>query len=404
MSLDNLLDGYTYPWLIVLAGGIAATLVALLAHGLLFALLRRLARSSVFASTIVEFSAAPARAVLPLLALQLVIAEAPRDLPFGTLATHTLAILLIATLTWLALRVIGALGEAVVRLHPASVSDNLQARRVQTQTRVLTRTVKLFVLLIGAGSVLMTFPEMRQLGTSLLASAGVAGLVAGIAARPVLGNLIAGLQIALTQPIRLDDVVIIENEWGRIEEITATYVVVKIWDQRRLVVPLQWIIEHPFQNWTRTGSQLLGTVFLWLDYGVPMAALRAELQRVCSEAPEWDGRVAMIQVTEANERAIQLRALVSAADASKAWDLRCRVREALIEYLRREHPESLPRVRATIDRTEEPLTTEPPSTPPLHAGKGDSAAIKEPTHPEVQAIGDARASDEAQDETTGKGG
>ncbi|HYH43628.1 MAG TPA: mechanosensitive ion channel family protein [Burkholderiales bacterium] len=404
MSLDDLLDGYTYPWLVVLAGSIVATLVALIAHGLLFALLRRLSRLSVFASTIVEFSAAPARAVLPLLALQLVIAEAPPDLPFRILATHTLAILLIAALTWLALKVIGALGEAVVRLNPASVSDNLQARRVQTQTRVLTRTVKLFVLLIGAGSVLMTFPEMRQLGTSLLASAGVAGLVAGIAARPVLGNLIAGLQIALTQPIRLDDVVIIENEWGRIEEITATYVVVKIWDERRLVVPLQWIIEHPFQNWTRTGSQLLGTVFLWLDYGVPMAELRAELQRVCSEAPEWDGRVAMIQVTEANERAIQLRALVSAADASKAWDLRCRVREALIEYLRREHPESLPRVRATIDRTEEPLTTEATNTPPLQAGKGDSAAIKEPTHPEVQAIGDARASAEAQDETTGKGG
>jgi len=358
----------------------------------------------VLASAVVEFSAAPARVALPLLALQFVIAAAPDDLRFRALVAHILAILLIAALTWLVLRVIGAIGEGVVRLHPASVSDNLQARRIQTQTRVLTRSVKLFVLLIGAASVLMTFPGMRQLGASLLASAGVAGLVAGIAARPVLGNLIAGLQIAVAQPIRLDDVVIIENEWGRIEEITATYVVVKIWDERRLVVPLQWMIEHPFQNWTRTGSQLLGTVFLWLDYRVPLAPMRSELERVCKDAPEWDGRVAMIQVTEANERAIQIRALVSAVDASKAWDLRCRVREALIDFLQREHPEALPRMRAEIERAHEQPSTQTPQTPPTRAGKGESSAIKRPTHDEVQAVGDARAAGGAQDGTTGKGG
>jgi len=402
MNFHDLLDGYTYPWLTVAAGGIVAAMVALLAHAAIFALLRRLVKFSVFASAVVEFSAAPARAALPLLALQLVIAEAPVELRFRALVAHILAILLIAALTWLALRVIGAIGEAVVRLHPVSASDNLQARRIQTQTRVLTRTVKLFVLVIGAASVLMTFPGMRQLGTSLLASAGVAGLVAGIAARPVLGNLIAGLQIALTQPIRLDDVVIMENEWGRIEEITATYVVVKIWDERRLVVPLQWVIEHPFQNWTRTESQLLGTVFLWLDYRVPLAPLRAELERVCNDAPEWDGRVAMIQVTEASERGIQLRALVSAADAPRAWDLRCRVREALVEFLQRECPEALPRVRAEIDSTDEHLSTEARGLSAPRPGKGDSSAIREPTHEEV-ARG-ARASADAQDATTGKGG
>lgn len=404
MQLYDLLDGYTYPWLTVLIGGSAAATVALLAHAALFAALRRLTKFSVFASAVVEFAAAPARAVLPLLALQLVIAEAPTELPFRALAVHTLAILLIAALTWLALRVIGAIGGAVVLLHPASVSDNLQARRVQTQTRVLSRTVKFLVLLIGAASVLMTFPGMRQLGASLLASAGVAGLVAGIAARPVLGNLIAGLQIALTQPIRLDDVVIMENEWGRIEEITATYVVVKIWDERRLVAPLQWVIEHPFQNWTRTGSELLGTVFLWLDYRVPLAPLRAELERVCKDAPEWDRRVAMIQVTDANERAIQLRALVSAADAPKAWDLRCRVREALIAFLQCEYPQALPRLRAEIERREREAPMEAAEAPPARAGKGDSSAIKKPTHPEVEAAGDARASADAQDATTGKGG
>jgi len=304
---------------------------------------------------------------------------------------------LIAAFTWLAMRAVRAGGEAVIRLHPANVGDNLQARRVQTQSRVLTRTLMFFVLLIGAAAALMTFPGMRQIGASLLASAGVAGLVAGIAARPVLANLIAGLQIALTQPIRLDDVVIMEGEWGRIEEITATYVVVKIWDERRLIVPLQHVIEHPFQNWTRTGSQLLGTVFLWLDYRVPIAPLRAELKRICEAAPEWDGRVALIQVTDTSERGIQLRALVSTPDASTGWDLRCRVREALLDFLQREYPEALPRLRAEVEQMEKQADSRrPPSPPPLAAGKGDSSAIKKPGHPEVAAAHDERAEAPAQ--------
>jgi small-conductance mechanosensitive channel len=401
--LEFLYD-YTYPWLTIGIIGTAAAALALIAHSVLFAALRRLSRFSTIASTVVEYAAAPSRLVLPLLVLQFVIASAPRDLSLRAVAVHALAIMLIAALTWAAMRVIGAVGEAVVRLHPAKVSDNLQARRIQTQTRVLTRTVKFFVLVLGAASVLMTFPDLRQVGASLLASAGVAGVVAGIAARPVFGNLIAGLQIALTQPIRLDDVVIIENEWGRIEEITATYVVVKIWDERRLVVPLQWIIEHPFQNWTRTGSQLLGTVFLWLDYRVPLAPLRAELERICVDAPEWDGRVALLQVTETTDRAMQVRLLVSAPDAGKAWDLRCRVREALIDFLQREYPDALPRVRAELVTEDDHQHAQAPARVPLRAGKGDSIAIKQPTHAEVEAQRDSRAPAEVQDSVTAKGG
>ena len=400
MNFDHLFD-YTYPWLTMSVLGAAAILVALVAQFVLFAALRRVARFSTVASTIVEFATAPSRLVMPLLALQFVIGAAPPDLYLRDFAAHGLAVLLIAALTWGVMRIVGGIGEAIVRLHPASVSDNLQARRIHTQTRVLTRTAKFFVLVIGGASVLMTFPGLRQIGASLLASAGVVGVVAGIAARPVFGNLIAGLQIALTQPIRLDDVVIMENEWGRIEEITATYVVVKIWDERRLVVPLQWIIQNPFQNWTRTGSQLLGTVMLWVDYRVPLAPLRAELQRVCGEAPEWDGRVAMMQVTEATDRAVQVRALVSAADASKAWDLRCRVREALIDFLQRESPEALPRIRAEMDRAVEHQEDRSPAPPPLHAGKGDSTAIKQPTSAEVRVAGDSRVP--AQNRVTGKG-
>jgi len=201
----------------------------------------------------------------------------------------------------------------------------------------------------------------------------------------VLGSLIAGLQIALTQPIRLDDVVIIEGEWGRIEEITATYVVVKIWDERRLVVPLQWVIEHPFENWTRREAQLFGTVFLWLDYRVPLAPLRAELERVCDSAPEWDGRVALLQVVETSERAMQVRALVSSADASKGWDLRCRVREALIDFLQRQVPDGLPRLRAEIEEAEKRPVAHKPAPPPVHPGRGDTSSIRRPEHPGMHA-------------------
>jgi len=396
MDFADILDTSAYPWLLTLLLGAVAVLVAGVLHPALFVVLRRITRVSVIASTVVQYTTAPSRLLLPLFALQFVLAAAPDEQRYAALVRHALALTLIGAFTWLAIRVVSGVGEAVIRLHPANVGDNLNARRIQTQTRVLARTVMFFLLLIGAASALMTFPGMRQIGTSLLASAGVAGLVAGIAARPVLGNLIAGLQIALTQPIRLDDVVIIEGEWGRIEEITSTYVVVKIWDERRLVVPLEWMIGHPFQNWTRTQSQLLGTVFLWVDYRVPLAPLRAELERICKDAPEWDGRVSLIQVVEASDRAIQVRALVSAADASKAWDLRCRVREALIDFLQREHPEGLPRMRAQIDGSEREPPSRVPAPPPTRLGEGDSAAIAQPTHPGVQAAGDARAGSQAQ--------
>jgi small-conductance mechanosensitive channel len=238
-------------------------------------------------------------------------------------------------------------GAAALRF-PIDAADNLHARRIRTQTRVLARTLATLIGVIGFALALLTFPEVRSVGAGLLASAGVIGIVAGIAAKPIFGNLLAGLQIALTQPIRLDDVVIVEGEWGRIEEIGRTFVVVAIWDQRRLVLPLQYFIEKPFQNWTRTSAEILGTAFLWVDYGMPLAPLRAELERICRAAREWDGRVCLIKVTDASERAMQLRVLVSAAYAGKAWDLRCLVREALVAYMQCAWPQFLPRVRAEI--------------------------------------------------------
>lgn len=380
MNLSTLIDAHAYPWLATVVAGVLAVVFALLAYAILYPVFRRVMRTRATAIALLEFTAAPARWVLILFALQFVLVAAPANLHYMPTVRKLVALLLIGAITWFGMRLVAGGGEAVIRSHPATDGDNLTARRIQTQARVLSRVLMFFVVLLGTASALMMFPSVRHLGTSLLASAGVAGLVAGIAARPVLGSLIAGLQIALTQPLRLDDVVIIEGEWGRIEEITSTYVVVKIWDERRLVVPLQWVIEHPFQNWTRTQAQLLGTVFLWLDYRVPLAPLRAELERICHAAPEWDQRVALLQVVDANAQAIQVRALVSSADASKSWDLRCRVREALIDFLQREHSDALPRVRAELDHADRHPPVEAPAPPPQRAGKGDSSAIKQATH------------------------
>jgi small-conductance mechanosensitive channel len=201
---------------------------------------------------------------------------------------------------------------------------------------------------MALGTMLMTFEKVRQLGTTLLASAGIIGIIFGIAAQRTIGTFMAGLQIAFTQPIRIDDVVIVENEWGRIEEITLTYVVVKIWDLRRLMVPITYFIEKPFQNWTRVTADLLGTVYIYVDYTVPVEAVRAELREILKGTELWDGKVCVLQVTNTSEHAIELRALMSAADASTAWALRCYAREKLVEFIQKSYPESLPKLRASL--------------------------------------------------------
>ncbi len=282
--------------------------------------------------------------------------------------SHAFIVVALLGLTWLAVAAVGAFQRRVLRKYPVDIADNLDARRVQTQARVLGRLAQFAIGLVGVSLALMTFPAVRQLGTTLLASAGIIGLVAGIAAKPVFGNLIAGLQIALSQPIRLDDVVIVEGEWGRVEEIGSAYVIVRIWDERRMVVPLQWFIEHPFQNWTRTTAQLLGDATLWLDYRTPMAAVREQLKQVCEADPRWDGRVCVAQVTDADRHAIQVRLLVSARNSGDLFDLRCAVRECMLAFLEREHPAALPRLRADLARD-----------PAAHDGaRGDAAT---PTGP-----------------------
>ena len=336
------------PWTRLAVIAILALIAALIVFRVLRYAARRLLRKNDVLAVVLLRCEHPFELVLPLLALQFALQDATSNLPPGTWLNalhHALTIAVIAALTWLCVRAISGIERAVALRHPSDIEDNLRARTVQTQARVLSRTAMFLFGLLGIATVLMTFPSVRQFGASLLASAGVAGIVIGFAARPVLTNLLAGLQIALAQPIRLDDVLIIENEWGRVEEITGTYVVLRIWDERRLVIPLQWFIENPFQNWTRRSSQLIGTVFLWVDYALPLQPLREELERITHAAPEWDGRTCLLQVTDADSHAMQVRILVSTRDSGRGWDLRCKVREGLIDFLQRDYPQYLPKLR-----------------------------------------------------------
>jgi small-conductance mechanosensitive channel len=289
-----------------------------------------------------------ARLLLPMMALMLGIPAIAVPAGYAAVVRNGISLLLIATVSFLLFQVAEAAEALVLRRFRIDASDNLQARSVYTQVKVLRKVASVVIALFTLASMLMVFEPVRQLGTSILASAGIAGIIIGFAAQRSIATLLAGLQIAVTQPIRLDDVVIVENEWGRIEDITLTYVTVRIWDERRLVVPIAYFIEQPFQNWTRTSADILGTVFLHVDYRAPLAAIRAELDRVLAESAYWDGKVKVLQVTDAREHTLELRALASAADASLAWDLRCEIRERLITFLQTHHPECLPRVRAEV--------------------------------------------------------
>jgi small-conductance mechanosensitive channel len=281
------------------------------------------------------------------------------------LARHGLRIGMVILTGWFVLITINALAFYFGSWHDIGKADNLEARRFHTQIAILRRAAQIIVVLTTAAGVLMTFPEVRHIGVSLFASAGVAGLILGLAARPILANLIAGIQIALTQPIRIEDVVIVEGEWGWIEEITATYVVVRIWDLRRLVVPLSYFIEKPFENWTRSSASLIGIVTWHLDYRAPIDAMRDRLREMLDGNPLWDGKVASIQVTETTPQVIQVRAIMGASNSSDAWNLRCDVRERMLTWLRETHPEALPRLRADIsgaDARDDPGRAVPAAT------------------------------------------
>lgn len=330
--------------LLVLVCLLSGWVAQILLHSLLKRVARR-SRSRLLVHVLHDIRS-PWRFLFPILAVMIVLPILQNDWPdVISICRHMTSLGLIATVAWLLLATLSASERYVKANNSLEVEDNYNARRIYTQVTVLKRSAATFIVLIAVGLALLTFPRVAQLGTSLLASAGVLGLIIGLAARPIFENLIAGVQIALTQPINLDDVVIIEGEWGWVEEITSTYVVVRVWDQRRLIVPFSKFISESFQNWTRRTSQILGTVFIYVDYTVPVQAVREELERIVRLCKHWDGRVCVLQVTDSTERAIELRALVSSANSPANWDLRVFVREKLIEYLQRDWPNCLPRAR-----------------------------------------------------------
>lgn len=343
---------------------------------------------SVLENVMVPLVGRALRLLVPFVGLFLLLPALNLPARYDWLTSKIVGLLLIGSVTYIVIKAVTLTERVLLQEHRLDVEDNLQARKIYTQVSVIRKIVVVTVSVIAAACVLMLFEPVRQLGRSILASAGIAGIVLGFAAQKTLGNLLAGIQIALTQPIRIDDVVIVEGEWGRIEEITLSYVVVRIWDLRRLVVPINYFIENTFQNWTRTSADLLGTVFLYVDYSVPVDAVRKELRRLVEDNPLWDGKVCGLQVTNATESTVELRCLASSADASKSWDLRCQLREQLIAFVRESYPSALPRVRAEFrpmenEQVEKPEPQRTSTTPAEGEQEGSSQpGIDSTTDPE----------------------
>ena len=330
--------------ILVLAGAVAYSL-----HKSVRRLLRvALAERYPYAFSVITQMRGVTRLGLFILAMVIAIPVAPLSSDTTEWLARLLLIGVIGLIGWAAITALTIAADLYLRQFRVDVDDNLMARKHVTQVRVLLRVGDVLVVLVTFGAALMTFEPVRQYGVSLFASAGVAGIVAGLAARPVLSNLFAGVQLAMTQPIRIDDAVVVENEWGTIEEITATYVVVRLWDWRRMIVPLSYFIEKPFQNWTREDSALIGSAMLYVDYRAPVGVIRDKLGEIVKASKNWDGNVVNLQVTDAKEQTMELRCLMSARSAGQTFDLRCEVREKLVDFLQKHHPEALPRQRSEV--------------------------------------------------------
>jgi small-conductance mechanosensitive channel len=263
----------------------------------------------------------------------------------GTALAHGLGIVVVGSVAWALIGLTYVFDDVAKQRYDITAADNLRARRVHTQIQVFRRVAIAGVSFLALGVVLLSFSPIRAIGASLLASAGVAGIVIGLAARPAIGNLIAGIQIAVTQPIKVDDVVVVEGHWGRIEEISLNYVTVRVWDLRRLILPISYFTLQPFENWTRQRADIVGWVHLEVDYSAPVQAIRERFHEILLESSNWDGKAWSLQVTGVGTETMQLRAMMSARDSSASWDLQCEVRERLVDFLRTEHPSALPRLR-----------------------------------------------------------
>ncbi|TWC06282.1 small-conductance mechanosensitive channel [Bradyrhizobium macuxiense] len=344
---------HTFCWvpdwvfgLVLITAAIAAALVV---HAIAQRLVHRMVGSkNAVAPQLLDRTSGPSRLALCLAAVALVLPLAPLDDLLRQTLSHFFGVAVIALVGWISIRAVDMASGRYLDRFRLDVAENFLARKHVTQVRVFKRVTDTLIVIIAVSTALMTFDSVRQYGVSLFASAGAAGLIVGLAARPLLSNLIAGVQIAVTQPIRIEDAVIIENEWGWVEDIASTYVVIRLWDWRRMVVPLSYFIERPFQNWTRDAQSLIGAIALHVDYSADVPAIRNRLEQVAKESRLWDGAVVNLQVIDTHPRTIELRALVSARNAPQSWDLRCEIREKLLAFIRDEMPQALPRDRAIL--------------------------------------------------------
>lgn len=339
----------TLSFVAAVLGG--AVILGIVAHAILYAVIRSIGkyRNTLLHSALYRRTKRPTRWLFAFLAFGMTLPAVQSRLPEGLYSFLQDAVgpLVIIVVAWSLIRFTDVLEDIVLHHYEVETGD-LRARRINTQFQVLKRILVVAIVVFALGSILMTFERIRNLGQAILASAGIIGIIVGVAAQRSVANLLAGIQIALTEPIRLGDSVVVEEEFGTIEEITLTYVVVKVWDNRRLVLPIGYFIEKPFQNWTREPSNILGTVFLYTDYTVPVEAIRAEFLRVAAESPLSDGAAAELSVTTLSKETVELRAVMSARTADDLWKLRCMVREHLIGFIQRNYPGSLPRFRAEI--------------------------------------------------------
>ena len=332
-------------WIAVMLGAVA---VALVAQFVVFAVVLRAVRNRPLATQATQRLRGPTQVLVAALVVGSAKASSPLSAAARSRGERAVGIVVVCGIAWLLTRMVGVLVTEATRRLRIDVPDNFRARSMQTQLTILQRVVTALIAMLAMASILWSFGEVRALGASLLASAGIVGIVAGVAARSTLANVFAGIQIAFSAPIRIDDVVVVDGQWGRVEEITLAHVIVRTWDERRLVLPCLYFLEHPFQNWTRRSSDIMGTVFLYVDYTVPVEEIRQELQRIVQSSDLWDGRVCGLQVTNTTDKSMELRCLVSSADSGKSFDLRALVRERLIGYIQKHHPESLPQVRAVL--------------------------------------------------------
>ncbi|WP_250008926.1 mechanosensitive ion channel family protein [Actinoplanes sp. M2I2] len=327
---------------------VASTGAALVAVEVLHWLLSRIGRRSELAADLARTAHKPFLATVTLFAVQQSLRAAAGDFPGRAGVLHALVIGFIGAFAWLVAALLLVLEDAALSRWRTDVPDNLRRRRFKTQVVILRRVTVASIVVLALGVVLMTFPGIRALGASVLASAGIISVIAALAAQSTLGNVFAGLQLAFSDAVRVDDVVVVEGEWGRIEELTLTYVAVQIWDDRRLILPTSYFTTKPFQNWTRSSSAVLGTAEVDVDWSTEIEPLREELKATCEGSELWDGRVCVLQVTGAIEGTVRLRALVSASDAPSLWDLRCLVRERLVTFIWSHQRDALPRYRADL--------------------------------------------------------